>query len=204
MTVPQNKLSDPFVTTDYMYPDDQPRTTLNEDWENGPLAVLDTSEGAQYQAWKITYEGGDFILTPQTTGPPVIALEGIDSIQCSFCFDQNANYTITWESADNQGHLYWYDTAEAQYVTTDFATPIWGLALTLDDKRRLQTGESDMVLWYTLPGPVPGQYILYSREQRTRFETAHEMQNPAWPYIHKCGMQEGMRVGLDLSTEPPA
>lgn len=189
----------PVVDT-YLDPDGR-TVTLNEDWENGPIAVQDTSEGLRYQPWHLTFADGNFTITPETTGAPVVVLSGVESIQCSFAFDQNGRPTIAWESADQQGHLYWYDTEVGEFVTTDFATPITGLALTLDDKRPWQTGASDIQLWYTLPSG--NQYTLWCRYQRERFGVPYERKTPAWPYIHKCGMHEGLRVQLSLSTNPP-
>lgn len=196
--------SEPFVA-DYLDPDGRP-DTINEDWEHGPIAVEDTTEGLQYQAWHLTFAGGVFTITPETTGTPVDYLTGVESIQCSFTFDQAGRPTIVWESSDQQGHLYWYDTTQGQYVTTDFANPISGLALTLDDKRNRQAGNSDIQLWYTLPSTDgnPEHFTLWCRYQTDRFDTAYERANPAWPYIHKCGMNEGLRVQLSMSTEAPS
>ena len=192
------------VPADYLDPDGRP-DSINEDWEAGPIAVEDTSQGLKIQAWHLTFAAGVFTITPEDTGLPVDVLTGQDSIQCTFAFDQNGRPTIAWEDSADNAYLYWYDTVQGEFVIYQFEqTPIWGLALTLDDKREMQVGASDIQLWYTLPHPtVSGQYILYCRYQRDRYDTPYERSNPAWPYIHKCGMNEGLRVQLSLSTESP-
>jgi hypothetical protein len=202
MAIIQNRLStEPFVAP---YIDPAGRThTLNEDWEGGPIGEEDTSEGMNYQAWELTFAAGDFLITPETTGSPIIPLTGVDSVQCSFCFDQNARPTIAWVDSSDQGHLYWYNTIAAEYQTFDFANPVWGLALTLDDKRSKQIAANDILLWYTLPAAGPDHYALFHRKQRDRFDDIYPMADPVWPYIHKLGMHDELRVQIDLSTAPP-
>ena len=200
MAMPQDKLSSEPVPETYLDPDGRART-LNEDWESGPIAITDTTQGLFYQAWKLTFSAGDFILTPETTGGPVVALQGVDSVQCTLAFDQNANYTIAWEDSVNQGHLYWFNSEQGQYETTDFANEIWGLMLCLDDKRSKQNAANDILLFYTLQSP--SGYALWHRRQRDRFENAILLRDPAWPYLHKLGMHEGLRVQITNNTVPP-
>lgn len=203
MAIIQNRLSTDPVIAPYIPPAGIDHT-LNEDWEGGPIAVGNTAKGMNYQAWKLTFSVDRFVITPQVSGSPVEYLIGSDSKQCSFCFDQNARVSIAWVDTSDQGHLYWYNTDESQFVTTDFANPVWGLALTLDDKRARQTAANDILLFYTLPAAGEGHYILYHRRQRDRFTDIYILKDPVWPYIHKIGMNEGLRVQINLSTEAPA
>ena len=149
-------------------------------------------------------EAGTFTITPETVGDPVIVLSGVTSSQqCTLAFDQNGRPTIAWEDLNQQGYLYWYDTVAAQFVTTAFQQPVTGIALTLDDKRIRQSGANDILLFYTQPNQ-DGTYTLYHRRQRDRYGVTYELKTPSWPYIHKCGMHEELRVQLTLSTDPPA
>ena len=200
MTVRQHRMIDPAQPGTYLYPEDK-TYSLNEDWENGPIALLDTSEGLNYQAWHLTYANNKFTVTPEDTGPPVDVLPDVDSVQCSMAFDQNAHITIAWVDSVNQGHLYWYDTQAADWIITDFAAPVFGLALTLDDKRELQVRVNDILLWYVQP--EGDHYVLYNREQRDRFADVYEMRNPVWPWIEKVGMNDGLRVQITLNTVAP-
>jgi len=204
MAIIQNRLStEPFVAP---YIDPNGRSyTLNEDWEGGPIAIEDTSEGQNYQPWFLSYAANAFTITPEITGGPVVVPTGpVTSIQCSFCFDQNARPTIAWVDELDVGHLYWYDTIAADYVVYDFESPVYGIAVTMDDKRRKQIAANDILLWYTVPAATAGQYILYHRRQRDRFDDPYLMINPSWPYIYKVGMNEGLRVQISLSTAGPA
>ena len=203
MADPGDRLSNPTVEAPYIPPDGRD-TGLNVDVEAGPRAIGNTAFGAFDQVWELTFDTDHFVLTPETTGAPVNLLTGIDSIQCTFAFDQNARPTIAWEDSANQGHLYWYNPIDNDFVTTDFAVPIYGLALTLDDKRATQMQANNVRLWYTLPSQtVGGQYVLWQRKQVERYEIAREMGNPVWPYIHKCGMHEALRNQVSLSTQAP-
>ena len=202
MTVRQHRLSNPPYPSDYVYPADK-EYPLNEDWEGGPSALLNTDEGINYQAWHLTFAAGQFTVTPEDTGPPVVVLSGVTSIQCSLAFDQNAHVTIAWVDQFDQGHLYWYDTVFGDWIITDFQAPVGDVAITLDDKRKLQTGASDILLWYTIPDG--SNYTLWLREQRTRFVDAYLQNdgNPVWPYFKKCGMADELRVELSMTNIGP-
>lgn len=147
--------------------------------------------------------GGTFTITPEDEGAPYVVLSGQNSVQCTFAFDNNARPTVAWVDDTDQGYLYWYSPIANDFIITTVATPVVGIALTLDDKRITQQQANDILAWYTLPSG-PGQHALYMRRQRDRYDDIYEMLNPAWPYIHKCGMNEVNRVQLDLSTEAPA
>jgi hypothetical protein len=204
MTVRQHRLSTEPELGAYLPPDDLTHT-LNEDWEKGPIGIGDTSGGMNNQDWHLTFAAGEFTITPSDTGSPVVIVTGeepLDSVQCSFCFDQNARSTIVWIDSGGGGHLYWFDIFEGQFVTFDFQNPVTSVALCLDDKRARQVGINDMLLWYTIP--VGGDhYELFNREQRDRFATIYPMANPVWPFIHKLGMNDELRVQISLSTEAP-
>jgi hypothetical protein len=103
MTVRQHRMSTVPHVGAYLDPDGR-TFTINEDWEQGPLALNDSSLGLAYQAWHLTFAAGDFTMTPEDTGPPVVVLSGIDSVQCSCAFDQNAHVTIAWVDSSDQGH----------------------------------------------------------------------------------------------------
>ena len=201
MAIPDNRLSTEPIVADYIDPNGRD-TVANEAWEGGPVAIGDTTQGRNNQAWKLTFAGGTFTLTPEDTGSPVDVLTGQTSVQCSFGFDQNGRPSIAWVTGTGQGYLYWYDTGGAgDYVITAFHNPVASVGLTMDDKRVRQIATCDLLLFYTIED---GQdHALYFREQRDRFDTAHLLQKPVWPYIQKIGMNQGLRVQLDLSTEAP-
>jgi len=198
MASPEDRMSTTPVPNDFLSPDDRERTLL-EDFEAGPLALGDTSEGLRYQVWTLTYTPNNFTITPETIGSPVVVHTAPSVTQCTFAFDQNANITLSYMQA-GIAKLYWYDTLAAQYVVTTSATGIVSPAVTLDDKRGTQSSKSDVLLFYTRP-QGDGSSNLYMRRQRDRYEDEFLMQETVWPYIWKFGMNDSLRVQLVNSTE---
>jgi hypothetical protein len=201
MAIIQDRLSTDPAPDVYIDPDGRNRV-LNEDWEDGPKAPEDTSEGVRYQPWKLTFAGGTFIITPEDFGSPVEILpddELQDSVQCCLAFDQNARPTLAWIDSLGDGYLYWYDTKESDFVITNWG-PMGGIALYLDDKRPMEIGlgASDILYWYTLY--ESDHWVLYHRKQGDRYTVPHEMKNPSLQYIIKSGMHKGLRGQLTLST----
>ena len=120
MAIIEDRLSTTPVSNDWISPDDLDRAWL-EDYEAGPVALNDTSEGLFYQSWHLTYNAltGDFVATPLTAGAAQTVLSGIFNVEnCTFTFDQNGHVTIAYTQS-GQAKLYWYDTLAADWVTTD-------------------------------------------------------------------------------------
>lgn len=198
MAFPDDRLSTEPITDDWLSPDDLDRTWL-EDWEQGPIAVSDTTEGLFYQAWKLEYNSGtgDFVITPQTTGPPVTVTNVANVTQCTFTFDQNANVTIAY-TVGGEAKLYWFDTVLGQYDTRNFGSDMIFPSVALDDKRPRQANSSDMLLFYTEQQPDQ-TYTFFHRRQRDRFDDEIELKTGlATPYVYKFGMHKALRVQIAL------
>jgi hypothetical protein len=147
----------------------------------------------------MTYSEPDFTLTPQTTGSPVVVHSVADVTQLSFCFDQNANFTIGY-TALGVAYLYWFDTSQSMYVTTPSGEGAISPAVTLDDKRNTQTQANDMILMYTKQ-EIDLSYTLFMRMQRERFEDEYQMAINVRPHIVNLGMNVGLRVQVTMQTE---
>ena len=202
MGISEDRLSTTTVSGTYLDPDGRVRSSLNTDWEAGPVAVIDTSEGLNYQAWQLTFAGGTFTITPETTGSPVVVLPNIqypalqDSTQCCLAFDSNARVNLAWIDSTGASWLFYYDTVTAQFEIVTFGS-VGGIALYLDDKRDMESGISDLLLWYTVYDT--DHWVLYHRKQRDRFLQAYEMLDPALEFITRSGMHEQLRGQLTLS-----
>lgn len=159
----------------------------------------DTSEGLRYQTWHLTWDNGtgDFTVTPDTTGSPVVVLNAANVTQCSLCFDQNGHENIAYVSS-GQAYLYWYDTNLADWTTDALDVSVVSVMLTLDDKRPTQTSANDIILWYTRD--MTGQYDLFTREQRDRFLDEYPMRENVNPYLVKLGMNRGLRLQVGLRS----
>ena len=202
MSILQNRLSDEPIVSPYIPPDDVDHG-LNEDWERGPIGVNDSSAGMAYQDWHLTFAGGTFTVTPQTTGSPTNVLTGQDSVQCTFCFDQTGQPTISWIDSLNRGFIYWLDIQTGQPEIFAFQAPVTSVGLCLDDKRPRQVRVNDMLLWYTINSTRSANHALYYRQQRDRFLTPYLLADPVWPYIHKLGMNSELRVQVTLKNIGP-
>lgn len=201
MAIINNKLSTQALSGDWLSPDDRSRS-LDEDYEAGPIALNDVSSGLSYQPWHLTYDDGtgDFTVTPETTGSPVVVLNVLLVTQCSFAFDQNGHVNIAYIS-NGQAFLYWFDTDVANWVTTQLEFGVFSPTLCLDDKRTTQSNSSDILMFYTKEDLViPETYNLYYRQQRDRFTIERELLAAAPKFIYKLGMHNALRVQLGLGA----
>lgn len=192
MAMLEDRLSTTFVDGVWIAPESRFRPTLLEDYEGGPIAPQDTSQGLNYQIWALSYAlNGDIILTPETTGLPVTVLPTVLGCeQISFCFDQNGRPSVAY-IIGGSCFLYWYDSVLANFTTDEF-TGIFSAMLSMDDKRAAESAVNDILWWYTkLTGP--GQYSLYHRRQRDRFQTEFLMKTGCLAYMSRAGMHDGLR-----------
>jgi hypothetical protein len=198
MAIIENRMSTVPVQDLYIPPDDIVHGLL-EDYEAGPIAVGDSTAGQAYQTWILTWDDGTgvFTITPQTTGSPVPVGDPVaDVVQLGLAFDQNGQPTICYNTSTN-GFLYWFDSAEPGFVTTDLGTAVVSLALTLDDKRSRQTQANDVILWYTKVGAV--DYDLFNRVQRQRYTEETLMATETLRIITQVGMHVAWRVQISTS-----
>ena len=202
MVSPQDRMSTEPAPGLYLDPDDRQRS-LVEDWERGPIELNDVSQGLFFQNWKLTWESltGNFVVTPQAFGFPTTVLFAIPGItQCSFAFDKNGHVNVSYTS-NGLPYLYWYDTVSAGWTTTALPVTVNCPTLTLDDKRKMESANNDIILWWT-EYQITGNYTLYRALQRDRFSplVPKLMQTGLPKNIFKCGMNTGLRVQLSLSN----
>jgi len=197
MAIPQDRLSTILADNPWIPPDDRERPNFLVDYEYGPIALNDTSEGMYYQYWGLSYDPAtdNFTVTPETVGAPVVVLNRPNVSQCTLAFDQNGHVIIGFTEA-GVPKLYWYDTLAAAHVTTTFDADAIYPTVCLDDKRQTQSNSSDVLMFYTRP--VGLQHNLYYRQQRNRFDTPRLLKEDVYPYLYKAGMNYGNRVQIAL------
>jgi hypothetical protein len=191
------------VVDDFLFPEDQERLFYLIDHEAGPSNLSVTADGMQFQHWLLTYNqaNGDVTLTPQTSGTPIIlAALAPNAQQVSFCFDQNARPAVCW-ATDNVGYLYWYDS-DLNDFTIDTYNGIVSCMLTLDDKRTSQIENNDIHFWFTRESS-PNVYDVYVAVQRERFTNERLMATDVPPFLLKSGMNDGLRIQIELTYKPP-
>jgi hypothetical protein len=198
MSIIQNRASTEVVFDTFLTPDGNDRVYWTRDFERGPKAITDTSEGNLYQDWILEYNAltGEFVATPQTEGAPQVLLTVLGVTQCTFTFDQNANPTLTY-TLNEKGYLFWYDAEAEQYVTTEYPDAITPV-VTLDDKRQIHVDRNDILFFYTRE-VSSNVFNCYYRQQRDRFTVERIFGTDTPPRILKHGMHQGLRVQLRLT-----
>lgn len=204
MAIPENRMSTTPVIADYLATDGRSRVFQTIDYEDGPIGLNDVSGGMKYQPWTLSWESltGNFIATPENTGSPSVVLNAANVVQCSFCFDQNAHINLAYQLNTGEAYLYWYDTLAANWATDLLAAGTNFPMLSLDDKRRTQSQNNDMLLWYTRQQPDT-TWNLYKREQRERFQIEQLMATDVWPYCVRAGMHKELRGMVALQDLLP-
>lgn len=166
------------------------------DYESGPIALQDPSRGNEYQIWKARMEN-NYVYLSAPNVPEYVLLDLPNVTEISFTFDQNANIVFVYVQ-DGRSFMWWFDTSVGDYVTTDWGTEWRNPRITLDDKRRTQTGISDIVLFYARGSS------LYMRMQRDRYGIEYHMATNVTEGVVKCGMMNNWRLGVQLEQYQPA
>ena len=161
------------------------------DYEDGPIAISDTSEGLFYQTWTGWIgEGGVYLEAPSVEAFLAYSASGVHEM--SFTFDQNGRYAIALMQ-NNQCRIYWWDPVEGGYYNTYIGPGIVSPKIILDDKRSNQHPVSDMVMGYIR------QNNLCYRLQRDRFTVEYVLAAELAPVntpvrLNKIGKNRGLRL----------
>lgn len=176
------------------------------DYEWGPIAISDPSKGSMYQIWRARMEN-NYVYLSAPNVPEFVLLDLPDVTEISFTFDQNGRHIFVYVQA-GVTKMHWYDSSVSEYVTTVFSGDVITPRITLDDKRDMQRGISDVVLFYVKPiRNAQGVQIegdLYMRMQRDRYGIEYHMATQLTGGIVKCGMMSNWRLGVQLEQYQPA
>lgn len=176
------------------------------DYEWGPIAISDPSKGSMYQIWRARMEN-NYVYLSAPNVPEFVLLDLPNVTEISFTFDQNGRHIFVYVQ-DDIAKMHWYDSSVSEYVTTVFDGDVITPRITLDDKRDMQRGVSDIVLFYVKPTRnAQGVQIggdLYMRMQRDRYGVEYHMATELAGGIVKCGMMNNWRVGVQLEQYQPA
>ena len=158
------------------------------DFEDGGIALRDSSRGLMYQVWSARREEGAIYLSAPNT-PEFEILRGDLISEISFTFDQNMRLVLAYVD-DGVAKMRWYNTASEQDELTILGADVITPRVALDDKRESQLSISDVVLMY-----VRGDAI-YHRLQRDRYDTEYLTQEEGGAAgLVKIGMMRNMRFG---------
>ncbi len=172
------------------------------DYEEGGIALNDGTQGLEVQIWELSYISdeedpnyGDFILTPEDTGPVTVFFNVPDVTELGLAFDQNMNPFICYYTKSGECKFYWYDSLIPGYTTTTLPAGSRTPCCCLDDHRVLQTGTSDIIMAY-----LEGGFLRY-RQQRDRYTVVYTLgTGNVGARLLRVGMMINWRLGFDVQA----
>lgn len=158
----------------------------NIDYEDGPIALENSSQGLKAQIWRgqVTDLG---VFLEDAGGNRFDVLSELNITEMSFTFDQNAKPIIVYVQYA-QIKLWWFDTTVNSRVTTNFGAGILSPKVFLDDKRPMSSSSSDIILGYIK------NKNLYYRQQRDRYQVEYLLATDVGGSLKKIGMGSNLRL----------
>lgn len=195
MSFPSGVLSDLPVPATLVFPDWVPRRDRKVDWEIGGWDISDATQGGNIRGWKCYTDGTDVWI--ETIEEPFFRYKwytGSGITEVTFSFDQLMHPVVAFVEGGLL-KMRWYDSLLGGYTVTTYpgCTFPW---LSRDDKRTLQSGVSDVLLFY-----VKGTSAYYL-QQRERYGVERVLVDTTDPETKTLilGMSEGWRVQCDLES----
>ena len=186
--LPNSALSSQQILGEYLIPDNKKYYPLH-DYELGGVGLNDPTQGLQYQVWECFLDGNTVKVTAPNTSPTTVLTDtGITSL--TFTFDQNMRPFVSY-IASGVAKYWWYDTQTSQQTTT-ILTGATSISATLDDKRKNQSGTSDIILAYVKNNN------LYFLAQRDRYLVERLLKTGINAVLIKAGMTNKGRVQFKL------
>ena len=194
--LPQDRLSstpliDPLVPNNYL-------GTFLRAIEYGGVALNDASQGLLVKLWTLEYKPSTGNLEISAPGVSVTVLFNRPNIsEVSLAFDRNMNVAVAFVQA-GQAKLYYYDSV---LLSMTFLETALGTAtsprVVHDDKRTLQSGNSDVILGYVRDG------ILYYRQQRDRYLVERQLAIGVTGPLAYMAMAPNLRVHFAFLQDVP-
>ena len=189
--IPDKRLSSTVLAGEFLAPDDRPYKAL-VDYELGGIALQDPSQGLQVQRWKVELLGDDVTLTDEA-GNATVAFTKTGISTLSLAFDQNMNPFVAF-TENGIARQWWFDTVQSAQVFTTLPTGAVSPVCCLDDKRYMQTGASDILLFYSLSSD------LYFSAERDRYTISYLLRSNAAGVPIKVGMNNVNRVQILMQS----
>lgn len=159
--MPDNSLSSTPQPAPLLFPKNLPTVGL-EAFEMGGVALNDPSQGLRVKPWRAFADEFGDVFVESDDDPPVFQFSAPGISTISLTFDHNMEPFVAFTQPSG-AKFYWFDTLDSQHKITDLpAGSSWPRA-SLDDKRRISVGTSDIILAYIRDGN------LYFRQQRDRY-----------------------------------
>ncbi len=185
LPLPEPLLIDGGVTTPFLYP--RSKSYLpTESWENGGVALSDPSEDLTKYVWQAWTDGTTITVKRDDLDTYHVVLMDTNITEIDLTFDQNMRPCIAYV-ANGISKLYWYDAQQAKQVIDEYPL-ITNPRVSLDDKRRFNVANSDIIFAYQ-----KGDTLCY-RVQRERFSLERVLAtNPKKRLLWRIGMGRNNR-----------
>ena len=189
---PNNAMSAMPMTSLFLSPDIE-RATASEDFEDGGIALQDSSQGLSGFRWRCYFDASNVFVQRDGSSPVnIFSQAGITEI--AFAFDQNMRHNVAYRLTNERVYLRWFDSVAQAYAVTDFG-PAKNPRMALDDKRMSQVNNSDVILAYLRDGQV------FYRMQRDRYATEYVVASGLADTIRlrNIGMGRNLRFQFELA-----
>lgn len=190
MAFPDDRLSTTLLASAYTSPYELVPPNKRTAYSMGGIGLNDPSQGLAVQIWTATVVGDEVQLTSPSQTVPVTVFSLPDIAELTLAFDQNMRVTLCLVQY-GVAKLYWFDTNISNYALTDFPGAI-SPRITLDDRRPLETGASDIILAYVRTDN------LYFRKQRERYLTERLLKANVQATLTQMGMNTQNRLQFKL------
>ena len=164
LPLPEPLLISNRVTTQFLYPRSK-SYPLTESWENGGVALHDPSQDLTKYVWQAWTDGTTITVKRDDLATETVLITDSNITEVDLTFDQNMRPCIAYV-ANGISKLYRYDSLRGMQVTDNFVG-ITSPRVSLDDKRRFNVSNSDIIFAYQ-----KGNDLCY-RVQRERFDVEH-------------------------------
>lgn len=191
--LPNNEAFAPGIVSDFLNPDIL-ETIDNQlvSYERGGAALNNGSQGLQVQNWVCFLSGNAVKTSPvgsEGSATTLFTVSG-EVTSLSIAFDTNMAPAVAFIE-DNLAKLWWFDPIASAYTTTSYPGVI-SCRLATDEKRRAQTGITDIIFGYISAD------ILYWRQQRDRYQTEYTAGPAGGRVLQRMGMNAEYRFQFEL------
>lgn len=185
------------ILGNFLSPRDRPRR-WDLCYERGGDNINDVTNGLMSKIWtgRVLRTVGelDQIRLGVDNDIPETTIISVDTVLTfDFTFDHAMRPFIAYETLVGT-FFYWYDSTIENFVTSQLPAGASGPRCTLDDKRPMQLGTSDIILAY-----VQGE-TLYARAQRDRYEIAYPLHTGVAGRLYQIGMNNRLRMQFQMSS----
>lgn len=190
--IPGNTLSSTSVVGGFLPPRNAVPVPL-VDYDNGPVALSDTSAGLFARQWRGRYLNDADIVYDAVGVAPVVVYSAPNVTELSITFDQSGRPCFAFVD-DAGAHMYWYNTLVGAFEVYTLPSGSVTPKVALDDKREFNLGNSDILLSYVNAG------ALCMRVQRDRFGTEHVLDPAVGGYLRRVGMGLNFRFQWEIGS----